>query len=92
MSSLGSGFGDRGPGSTVRGSLASPTITAATEIAFDLNHASPVDGALHIQCNKVVRAMARASQGAFTTQTVVTRMCGDDWFNYRVICPYSWLS
>jgi hypothetical protein len=50
----------------MRGSLASPTITVATEIAFDLNHATLVDSALRIQCNKVVRAMARASQGAFT--------------------------
>ena len=29
--------------------------------------------ALRIQCNKVVRALARASQGAFTTQTVSIR-------------------
>ena len=51
-------------GSTVFDWFAEFGITAATEIAFDLNHASPVDGALRIQCNKVVRAMARASQGA----------------------------
>jgi Phage major capsid protein E len=49
-------------GSTLFDWFAEFGITAATEIAFDLNHASPVDGALRIQCNKVVRAMARASQ------------------------------
>jgi hypothetical protein len=96
MSSFGSGFGDRGPGPTMRGSLASPTGTAAPEIAFDLNHASPVDGALRIQCNKVVRAMARDSQGAFTTQTVVMGMCGDDFWDALVTHPavtktyYNW--
>jgi hypothetical protein len=39
---------------------------------------------LRIQCNKVVRAMARASQGAFTTQTVVMGMCGDDFWDALV--------
>jgi hypothetical protein len=83
-------------GSTLFDWFAEFGITAATEIAFDLNHASPVDGALRIQCNKVVRAMARASQGAFTTQTVVMGMCGDDFWDALVTHPdvtktyYNW--
>jgi hypothetical protein len=74
-------------GSTLFDWFAEFGITAASELAFDLNHASPVDGALRIQCNKVVRAMARASQGAFTTQTVVMGMCGDDFWDALVTHP-----
>jgi hypothetical protein len=83
-------------GSTLFDWFAEFGITAATEIAFDLNHASPVDGALRIQCNKVVRTMARASQGAFTTLTVVMGMCGDDFWDALVTHPnvtktyYNW--
>jgi hypothetical protein len=83
-------------GSTLFDWFAEFGITAATEVAFDLNHASSVDGALRIQCNKVVRAVARASQGAFTTQTVVMGMCGDDFWDALVTHPdvtktyYNW--
>jgi hypothetical protein len=62
-------------------------LSRSCEIAFDPNHASPVDGTLRVQRNKVVRAMARASQGAFTTQTVVMRMCGDDFWDALITHP-----
>jgi predicted nucleic acid-binding Zn ribbon protein len=71
-------------------------ITPAAEIAFDLNHVSPADGVLRIACNKVVRAVARASQGAFTTRSTVMGMCGDDFWDALVSHPdvtktyYNW--
>jgi hypothetical protein len=40
-------------GSTLFDWFAEFGITAVAEIAFALDHASPVDGALRIQCNKV---------------------------------------
>jgi hypothetical protein len=56
-------------------------ITQPTEIAFNLSAASPKDGALRIQCNQIVRTMARAAQGAFTPTTQVMAMCGDDFWD-----------
>ena len=62
-------------------------ISQPTEIAFNLNASPVVDGSLRIQCNKVVRAMARASKGAFTTRTTVMGMCGDDFWDALVTHP-----
>ncbi|MGZ3272381.1 MAG: major capsid protein [Caulobacteraceae bacterium] len=71
-------------------------ITAPAEIAFNLNAAAPAEGALRILCNSVVRNMARASQGAFTPQTQVYALCGDDFWDALVSHPdvtktfYNW--
>jgi hypothetical protein len=63
------------------------TITPAAEVAFDLNHSPAVDGLLRLKCNATVRAMARASQGAFTTGTTVMGICGDDFWDALVTHP-----
>lgn len=60
-------------------------ITAATEINFDLDNASPASGALRTVCNQVVRAMARASKGAWIeNQSEVIGLCGDTFFDQLV--------
>jgi hypothetical protein len=71
-------------------------IAQPTEFGFNLNAAVPVDGALRTVCNQVVRAMARAAQGAFTASTTVMGMCGDEFWDALVSHPdvtktyYNW--
>lgn len=59
-------------------------ISPATEIAFNFSASPWVDGSLRIKCNQIVRAMARASQGAFTNSTKVYAMCGDQFWDQLV--------
>ena len=67
-------------------------ITQAAEIAFNLPAApaalegAPVGG-LRISCNQVVRAMMRASQGAWTAGTRVQAIVGDTFWDRLVTHP-----
>ena len=71
-------------------------ITAATEIAFDLNHSPAFDGALRILCNKIVVRWRGLPGGDVHRQTVVMGMCGDDFWDALVTHPdvtntyYNW--
>ncbi|GBQ23129.1 putative phage protein GP20 [Gluconacetobacter sacchari DSM 12717] len=56
-------------------------IERPAEIGFNLTAADPVLGSLRIQCNKIVRAMMRAAQGAWLPSTRVMAMCGDDFWD-----------
>ncbi|MDK8187772.1 MULTISPECIES: major capsid protein [Sphingomonas] len=54
-------------------------IVKPAEIAFDLD--SNIEYTIRPICNKLVRDMARSSQGAFTTMTSVTALCGDSFYD-----------
>lgn len=54
-------------------------ITAPAEIPFNLD--ANQEYTLRPLINDVKRSMARSSQGAFTTQTSVTALCGDSFFD-----------
>jgi len=59
-------------------------ITPPSAIAFNLAAgagANPTAGVLRPLCNQVVRTMARASQGAFTSLTEVYALCGDTFWD-----------
>lgn len=54
-------------------------IAAAAEIAFNLG--ANIEYSLRPIINGIVRSMARSAQGAFTTTTSVTALCGDAFFD-----------
>lgn len=54
-------------------------FTAAAEIAFNLD--ANVEYSIRPICNALVRSMARSSQGAFTTETTITALCGDSFYD-----------
>lgn len=56
-------------------------ITPPSEIDFDLDNASPASGAVRKKCNQVVRAMQRAAKGAWTPNTQVHALCGDNFWD-----------
>jgi hypothetical protein len=56
-------------------------ITAATEIDFDLDNASPASGAVRKKCNQVIRQMQRAAKGAWGPSTQVYALCGDNFWD-----------
>lgn len=57
-------------------------VSAATEIDFDLDAASPASGAVKRKCNQVIRAMMKASKGSWVNgQTEVIALCGDAFFD-----------
>ena len=60
-------------------------VVRAAEIGFNLAAAQP--NTLRGLCNGVVRAMARAAQGAFTASTQVIALCGDAFFDAFVQHP-----
>ncbi len=68
-------------GSTIYNWFTEFGFTQPAEIDFDLDNASPAQGALRKKCNDVVRTMARAAKGAFTPQTRVMAMCGDAFWD-----------
>lgn len=55
-------------------------ITQPAEIGFNLSASTPKDGDLRKKCMAVVRAMKRASQGAWTPSTRIQAICGDDFW------------
>jgi hypothetical protein len=54
-------------------------FAAAAEVAFNL--AANVEYSIRPICNGIVRSMARSAKGAFTTQTSVTALCGDNFYD-----------
>lgn len=50
-------------------------------IDFDLDNASPAKGALKKKCLDVKRTMLKAGKGAFTPQTEIIALCGDNFFD-----------
>lgn len=74
-------------GSTIYNWFTEFGISQPAEIDFDLDNASPAAGALRTACAGVVRTMARAAKGAFTTQTRVMAMCGDAFWDNLVSHP-----
>jgi hypothetical protein len=62
-------------------------VTQATELDFDLDNASPVQGALRKKCVQVVRQMSKASEGAWSPNTRVHALCGDQFFDDLVAHP-----
>lgn len=54
-------------------------IAKPAEIAFNLD--ANIEYTIRPICNKLVRDMARSSQGAFTTMTSVTALCGDSFYD-----------
>lgn len=60
-------------------------ITAATEVAFNLSAGTA--NSIRPICNGIMRNMARASQGAFTTSTKVVALCGDAFYDAFVNHP-----
>jgi hypothetical protein len=60
-------------------------ISAPVEVAFNLG--AKTAGTLRIASNGIVRAMARASQGAMTNSTTVMAICGDLFWDQLVTHP-----
>ncbi len=56
-------------------------VAQAAEIDFDLDNASPASGAVRKKCGQVVRAMMKASKGAWASSTRVYGLCGDDFWD-----------
>jgi hypothetical protein len=57
-------------------------ISAATEIDFDLDNASPVSGAVRKKCSQVVRQMMKAAVGGWVPgRTTVMALCGDTFWD-----------
>ena len=56
-------------------------VTQPTEIDFDLDNASPDQGAVQKACNLVVRQMQKAGQGAFLPTTRIQAFVGDNFWD-----------
>lgn len=56
-------------------------VSQDTEIDFDLDNASPAEGAVRKKCTQVVRQMRVASKGAWSPATRVIGLCGDNFFD-----------
>lgn len=57
-------------------------INQPAEINFDFANATAEEGAIRKKCNQVIRAMVKASAGAWISgQTYVIGLCGDNFFD-----------
>lgn len=57
-------------------------ISAASEIDFDLDNASPASGAVRKKCSQVVRQMQKAANGGWIPRrTYVMAICGDTFWD-----------
>lgn len=57
-------------------------VSEPAEVDWDLDNASPASGAVRKLCNSTIRAMAKASQGAFVNgMTSVLALCGDAFWD-----------
>ncbi len=56
-------------------------VEQSAEIDFNLDAETPAEGAVKKLCNQVVRSIARAAKGVFTTQTRIYALCGDDFWD-----------
>lgn len=55
--------------------------TQAAEIDFDLDNPDPAGGVLRTKCSTVLRAMQRASKGAWVPGCYAAGLCGDGFFD-----------
>ena len=62
-------------------------VTQAALIDFDLDNASPASGVLRSTCDKLVRAMMRESKGVMTSNSSITALCGDDFWDDLIAHP-----
>lgn len=63
-------------------------VTQPAEIDFDLDNASPVEGALRTKCTQVVRASQRAAQDAWLeNRTYLYGICDDVFYDQFVAHP-----
>lgn len=60
-------------------------IVQAAELSF--NFATLIDGALRKRCAEIVRAMQRASKGAWSPATRVHALCGDQFYDAFTSAP-----
>ena len=56
-------------------------VAPVATIDFDLDNATPATGALKKKCRALVRAMTKSGKGAFTPQTEIVALCGDNFFD-----------
>lgn len=54
-------------------------IAQPAEMTFDF--ADLVGGKFRTKCNQIIRAMAKASKGAWSPQTTVHALCGDEFYD-----------
>lgn len=59
-------------------------ISAATEVDFNLDAASPTPGEVRSKCDGIVRAMKRAAKGAWVPGTYVMGLCGDTFWDQLI--------
>lgn len=60
-------------------------VTQAAEIDFDLDNASPAEGALYSKCIQVRDQMRRAAKGAWNTNTLVMGLCGNNFWKNLIV-------
>lgn len=68
-------------GSTILDWFTEFSIAPPAEIDFDLDNATPGSGAVRKLCNQVTRAMMRGAKGAWTPQTQIIGMAGDNFWD-----------
>jgi hypothetical protein len=68
-------------GGTIRNWFTEWGISQPSEIDFDLDNAAPASGAVKKKCNAVIRAMMKASKGAWTPGTRVFALTGDAFYD-----------
>lgn len=56
-------------------------VTEPTVIDFDLDNASPANGAIRLKTAALIRSMARSAGGAFTPGTTVHALAGDAFYD-----------
>jgi len=74
-------------GSTLYDWYSEWNVTQATEIDFDLDNATPAEGAVRKKCMQVIRQMMTASKGAWTPSTRIMALCGDNFYDDLVTHP-----
>lgn len=68
-------------GSTIYNWFDEWSVTAAAEIDFDLDAASPASGVVRKKCNQVVRAMMTAAKGSWAASTRVQALAGNAFWD-----------
>lgn len=56
-------------------------VSQADEIDFDLDNATPANGALRKKCEQVYRQTRRASGGSFLSSSTILGLCGDNFWD-----------
>jgi len=71
-------------GSTIINWATAWGITLPTEIDFDLDNATPAEGALARKCTEVVRGMQRAAKGSWLPGTYAAALVSDLFFDQLI--------